>query len=492
MTRLTRAECESLIETGKQAADRRDFKAAIEAWTKCLPDQRGNASLYAGVGNCYLELHNHSQAIQHYRVAVNIDPTFVPGVIGYADALILGGKPEKALVHLHKTRRTFKDGTSDYGIYLGCKANAQKALGKYALAQDIFAEALALAPGYSSLWTSSGNLMTLEGRHEEAGMCYKKALELAPSTVHYINYSSHLLNIGRWGEAWAVHEARLRDPNSGVGSREKPWWNGRPFSGRLAVFTEQGHGDFIMFSRYLQQLQWKVSGTVTLVCDPTQIGLARHMQLPCRVVDTLFPSEFDVQCALLSLPFLLDNPDPRKAPAAVAMRVTPWRFEKRPAVNLVWYGNPANPNDAIRSLPLRYFAPLVRGLPEVSWFTTSPESYALEEIRRLGLPIEQHVGTWVQTAEKLAGADAMLTVETGPAHLAGTLGLPCVTLISDFHDWRWGRMLGETTTPWYRGTQLVRQDNGEPWEVVMKRAAKDLRAVLFSEPSQSREAPVRS
>lgn len=478
MSHPSPAEVQQLINDGKLAADSRLFQKAIDAWSKCLPVQRGNATLYAGIGNCYLELHRFDQAIQHYRVACNIDPKFVPAVIGYADTLTLAGKAKKALDHLHRVRHTFEPGTRDYGIYLGCKANAYKGLGNYSLAQELFAEALTLAPDYSGLWTSSGNLMTLEHNYDEAGLCYKRALDLAPTLLHYLNYSGHLLNVGRWEEAWAVHEARLRSPVSTVGIAGRPWWNGKPFSGRLAVFCEQGHGDFIMFSRYLKLLTWKVGGQVTLVCDPTQLPLAQAMNLPCRVVDVIHTPEFDVQCALMSLPFLLGCPDPKACPPPVNLRVRPYEFDQRPAVNLVWYGNPDNPNDSIRSLPLRLFSPLVRGFPNVHWFTTSPEPAAAADIKRLGLPITQYTGTWLETAEKLAGADAMVSVETGPAHLAGTLGTRSLTLIADFHDWRWGRALGETTTPWYRNTELIRQESAEPWEMVLKRVARRLREIL--------------
>lgn len=478
MSLPTPAEVQQLLDEGSRAAESRLFQQAIDAWTRILPVQRGNATLYAGIGNCYLELHKFEQAIQHYRVACNIDPKYVPAVIGYADTLTLAGKPKKALDHLHKHRHTFAEGTRDYGIFIGCKANAYKQMGNYVLAQELFAEALTFAPDYSGLWTSSGNLMTLEHNYEEAGLCYKRALDLSPTLLHYLNYSGHLLNVGRWEEAWAVHEARLRAPSSNVGIKGRPWWNGKPFTGRLAVFCEQGHGDFLMFSRYLKPLMWKVGGQVTLVCDPTQLSLAQAMNLPCRVVDVIHTPEFDVQCALMSLPFLLGSPDPKAAPPPVNLRVRPWEFEKRPAVNLVWYGNPDNPNDAIRSLPLRYFAPLIRGLPHVHWFTTAPEPQAAAEIKRLGLPITQYTGSWLDTASRMAGADAMLAVETGPTHLAGTLGTPCVTLLSDFHDWRWGRQLGESDTPWYRNMSLVRQEKGEGWEKVMKRAAVRLREVL--------------
>lgn len=473
--RLNPDQIRQLLLDGQKCADQQAYGAALDKFLACLPYQRGNASLYAAVGECLIHLKRYSEAIQHYRVAVNIEPGYVPAIIGYADALLLAGKYDKALTHLHKSRKHFDTGTEDHGIYLGCLGNAHKALGNLAEAERLFSKGLQQAPHYAGLWTACANLMTQMQEYREAGMCYEKAVELSPSYITYNNLSSHYLNIGRWSDAWKVHEQRLASPFRGFGLNGVPWYAGGHMSGRLAVFSEQGHGDFIHFSRYLEPLKWKVRDLV-LVVDERQKTLADRMQLGIPVVDHIERGQFQMQTSLMSLPYVLDLPDPRVAPEPVRFDIRPHRYGyDKPVVALVWFGNPENPNAAIRDCPLRVLAPLVRGAPHLHWMTVLAGEDVQKDIHKLGLPIEQRLGDWVRTAENLAGADLVIGVDTGPLHLAGTLGCESWLMLASFTDWRWSRNLGLEDSPLYRRTRLFRQENGEDWHPVVKRLGAALR-----------------
>lgn len=474
---MTPDEIRAVLQEGKMWADRGNRHAAIACWTKVLPFQRGNYTLYAGIGNAYLDLHKWDQAVSHYRVAVQMRPDYIPAIIGYADALSLAGRPDKALVHLQKHRKAFKKDTEDWGWYLGAKGTAMKGTGNYNEAERLYSQALQLAPKHASLWNAAANLMYLNGDMTSAGLCYEKAYQLDANPMTSNNLSAFYLATERWADAWRIHEERLLKPDSPVGVPCKPWWNGQRFTGRLAVFTEQGHGDFIMFARYLEPLKWKVSDVTLVVAQPQKV-LADAMNLGVRVTDNIGKDEFDVQCALMSLPHLLEIPDPRQAPPPPPIVVPPTNHERTPAVCLVWAGNPENPNAATRNLPLRLFAPLVRGRPDLYWFTTMTDKGVAEDIKRLGLPIHHLTGDWGETASRVAGCDLMIAVETGVTHLAGTLGIPCWTLVGSFCDWRWNESLGPSWTPWYRNMELFRQERGQSWESVLKRVGGRLMQAL--------------
>lgn len=473
---MTPAELQQTLLNGQKLAEQRQWAAAAELFISCLPWQRNNFTLHAGIGNCLIEMRKYDQACLYYRVAVNLNHKFIPGVIGYADALLLARKTDKALAHLQKHRKYFEVGTEDHGIFLGCLANAYKANGNLEEADRLFSKALSQAPNYGGLWTACGNLMTQERKYDEAGMCYQKAVELSPSYITYNNLSSHYLNIGNWDEAWKVHEQRLASPFRGFGIDRVPWWTGESIRGTLAVFSEQGHGDFFHFSRYLSALQWKVPNWIFVVHD-SQLPVAQRMNLGVEVTAMARVGSFQVQTSLMSLPFALGLPDPRNAPPILPMRVEPHDFSamKKPVVCLMWEGNPENPNAIIRDIPLRLLAPLVRGRPDIHWITTSPGENIHQDIKRLGLPIEQRLGSWDRTADNLAGCDLMITVDTGAGHLAGTLGVPTWLMLASFTDWRWAEALGPDNSVWYPSMRLFRQELGEDWPPVLKRVSAALR-----------------
>lgn len=144
-------------------------------------------------------------------------------------------------------------------------------------------------------------------------------------------------------------------------------------------------------------------------------------------------------------------------------------------IGIVWAGNPNHPNDARRSMPDDMGRRLVEAVPTVRWVslmhTHRAEAVAaLRDEGRLEVPpTPANVG---ELAQQIAGLDGVVGVDTGPLHLAGTLGVPALWLIAAAHDWRW---LTHTLAPevniWYPTGRLVRQAAGEGWEPVVDRAA---------------------
>ena len=75
-------------------------------------------------------------------------------------------------------------------------------------------------------------------------------------------------------------------------------------------------------------------------------------------------------------------------------------------------------------------------------------------------------------ARVVAGLDAVVSVDTMAAHLAGALGAPACTLLACDADWRW--MNGRDDTPWYPTMRLFRQPAPGAWEPVLADVARHL------------------
>jgi hypothetical protein len=144
----------------------------------------------------------------------------------------------------------------------------------------------------------------------------------------------------------------------------------------------------------------------------------------------------------------------------------------RPKVGIVWAGSATHRNDRHRSIPLKEFLPVLQ--------TPGIEFYGLQKGERAKdlaqLPPEIHVadldpklGDFGDLAVIVDQLDLVISVDTSVAHVAGALGKPVWTLLSEIVDWRWG-LEGETT-PWYPTMRLFRQTALDDWAGVMQRVA---------------------
>jgi ADP-heptose:LPS heptosyltransferase len=70
------------------------------------------------------------------------------------------------------------------------------------------------------------------------------------------------------------------------------------------------------------------------------------------------------------------------------------------------------------------------------------------------------------TAERLGNLDALVSVDTAAAHLAGAMGLPTFVLLPHTPDWRW--MLSRSDTPWYQSMRLFRQTTPGNWRGLIR------------------------
>ena len=81
-----------------------------------------------------------------------------------------------------------------------------------------------------------------------------------------------------------------------------------------------------------------------------------------------------------------------------------------------------------------------------------------------GLPLEDAlagVTHFAGTAERLAGIDLLISVDTSIVHLAGGLGMPVWTLSRFDGCWRW--LEGRSDSPWYPSMRIFRQPRLGDW-----------------------------
>ncbi|WP_230312470.1 glycosyltransferase family protein [Paracoccus lichenicola] len=271
---------------------------------------------------------------------------------------------------------------------------------------------------------------------------------------------------GDFPAAWAIAARAMaaRDP----ATRDDPalpyhlrWvWDGRPFDGRdVLVRCYHGLGDTLMFSRFLPLLAGRAA-RVTVEMQPHLLPLFRGFPgidrlVPFDVARPLPPQDCDLEIMELSLAL-------RAAPGDAPLPALPVAPAPLPpgTVALCWG---AGDWDAGRSVPPAMFAPFCQG-PALSLM---PGPCALPVLNPQGCPLDI-----LRTAELVAGAALVVTVDTMIAHLAGMLGRPVWLLVKHDPDWRWP--VQGTRTPWYPTMRVWRQPAPGDWAAIIDQAAAAL------------------
>jgi tetratricopeptide (TPR) repeat protein len=339
--------------------------------------------------------------------------------------------------------------------------------------------AVALNPSLASAHLNLGHCLMMLGRIAAAVEAFRAALALdAQNAEAHFGLGSALLLRGDYEHGWSEYEWRFRtgaDPVTRPEFRTRPW-DGSDLGGKtLLVYSEQGLGDTIQFSRYIPLAAGR-NARVLLRCPPSLVELMKSVDGVAEVTgaDRLAP-RFDAHVPLLSLPRLLNTTlqtIPSRVPYLHAdpARIERWRSRLAglPAgrrIGLCWAGSAGHPRDRARSIDPTLLTPL-GSLTGVQWLS-------LQKISRPGSrkpPLALHDFTaelkdFADTAALVANLDLVISVDTSVAHLAGALARPVWMMVQFDPDWRW--LLVRTDSPWYPSMRLFRQPARGAWEPVV-------------------------
>jgi Flp pilus assembly protein TadD len=368
---------------------------------------------------------------------------------------------------------------------LGNRGLALRDLARYEEALHCLKKTESLLPHDYRVLVGIGNILGDLGYLVEASNYFRKAAALRPGDpVCRYNLALTLLLAGNLRDGFGEYEWRW-------GSRQfashrprfaQPLWDGSALSGRhLLLSFEQGAGDTIQFSRYLQFAKER-GARVTLMVQRSLLRLMTWLSDEVTVTDAP-PADFDLYCPLGSLPHVAGTDLPSiPAPAQFEIpAITRWQWHARlgertgARIAIVWAGAAGHLNDHNRSLPLSKFAPLF-DVPGAQWFSLQVGPASAELTQYPVRDLAPHLTDYAETAAALQQMDLVITADTSVAHLAGSLGIPTWVLIPFAPDWRW--MRDRSDSVWYPSMKLYRQKSAGDWDTVMRPVRIDLNAWL--------------
>lgn len=412
--------------------------AAVAAWTRAVKADPAHAEAHHNLGTVLGARGETKTAKQHYRAAIKADPRHADALNNLAGLLIGDGAMEEALGLLDRALAA----RAPFPAALVNAATAFQELGRRNEARHLLDTLLAAMP-------------------DHAGAHLNRAF----------------LRLGDGDLAGGFAELEWRWTDKPPRTLPMPAWDGGPLAGKsLLLHAEQGFGDTLQFVRYAPMLA-ATGARVTLAVQPGLVRLLSGMAGVAAVVaDTAPPPDCDLHCPLMSLPRLLAGAIPATIPylAADPALVESWRqrmgSEPGLRVGLVWAGSATHRTDWKRSAPAAALAPLTR-LPGIRCYSLQ---VGRGETLRGAVDLAPHLTDFADTAAALACLDAVVTVDTAVAHLAGALGRDTWVMLPWQAEWRW--LSGRDDSPWYPTLRLVRQPKRDDWRSVVAAVAESLSA----------------
>ena len=436
---------------GVVAYQKKNYKLAKTLITTAIKLNNRAPDFYNNLGLVHKKLKNTDAARFQFEKALELDQKHINSLLNLASLFRKSGKFTDAL-----------------------------RLGKKAKKAD---------PNNVSVLNNLGNTLVDCNFSDEAVLTYKKAIRIDPeSGLSHWNLSLALLSIGKTAEGFA--EMRWRwNWKEFPGKRRKlskPVWSGEDLSSKtIFIYPEQGLGDAIQFVRYSSELLHLAKHVILEVPKP----LSKLINVPNLATKIIIEGEtvptFDFHATYVDLAVVMKTSAasiPNKVPYLKTTPVLKKKFCKilgkytKKKIGINWFGNPQNPADQFRKIPMEALEPLFE-IPGINWFSLQketsnwkrklPKYTNLEKIR--STPLEHAAGL-------IQELDLVITSDTAIAHLAGALAKPVWILLHHAPDWRW--LINGSTSKWYPTALLFRQSKPGDWTPVILEVQKHLTLFL--------------
>jgi tetratricopeptide (TPR) repeat protein len=451
---------EALSNLGAVLKDQHKVEEAVSCLEQAIALNPNIAEIHNNLGNVYQEQKQIEAAIEHYRQALALKPEMVEVRSNLGNMLQYVGEFEEAFAH--------------------------------------FEAAIAAQPDFAGAYNNLGIAYRNSGRVQDAFASYDRAIGLKPDFVEaHWNKALNDLLIGDFergfaGYEWRFQWSRFLSQNP-ARSYDQPRWDGSDLHGKvILLYAEQGIGDTIQFIRYLPMVKAQ-GGRIVVECHPPLHNLFQQFPEIDQLIPlgAIFSTGFDVHAPLMSLPHILGTTletVPAQVPYLKAPNLDPSVLEKNGdlalsnasfKIGIVWDGNPQNPYNRLRAVPLADVLHLAE-IPGVTLYSLQkepkPEDLELLQQHPEVVDWRSHLNDFTDTATLIDQLDLVISIDTAVTHLAGALGKPTWLLLPLAPDWRW--MCDRSDSPWYPTLRLFRQPAFGDWASVLAEVRRTLEEQL--------------
>jgi tetratricopeptide (TPR) repeat protein len=451
---------------------------ALSSYDRVIALVSNSAVMFANRGLVLNELKCFERALADCDRAILLDPQYAAAHFNRGAALYGLKRLTEGLESYDKAiqlQPEYAEAWLNRGVTLHDLRRFEEALASYA-------KAIALSPGNAESYVNRGTTLHELRRFDEERESYDRALSIRSDQARVIFARGSLALLeGDFVSGWPQYESRKATKDYPVKRVfDRPLWTGGTDIGgkKILVYSEQGLGDTIQFSRYVKSLQ-QMGAHVLFAPQRSLIGLMKSLGGDIVFADVADPNlSFELHCPLMSLPLAFRTGEatvPERRPYLFAnpARAQQWagRIGGRGfKVGICWQGSTTK-IDVGRSFNVREFSAIsaIKGVRLISLHKGEGEAQLIGlpegmKVETLGEDFDAGPDGFLDGAAVIAGLDLVITSDTAVAHLAGALGKEAWVVLQQVPDWRW--QLDRSDSPWYPTLRLFRQQQRDDWKSV--------------------------
>ncbi len=315
------------------------------------------------------------------------------------------------------------------------------------------------------------------GNEKDAKNLLDSSRDEFKNNINFYNYIGiRSLYEGNFEDGWKYYEYRGSKLTNILSSTKE--WNGENLERKsIVVFSEQGLGDSIQFSKYIISL-CKISKNVSFVVNKSIYNLFNNSieNLNIKTIETLEDKNFDYKITLGSLIkfFYKEKYDFKDILIKKdEVQIENWSKKidnSKPKVGLVWSGSFHGPNQPFRSVPLKSLDKILSldinfyGLQNEIWERDKHyfENSSILDFGKYNL---------VEISSIIENLDLVISADTSILHLSCSLNKDTWGIFNIYPDWRWGEF--DKINP-YPSLQMIKQKKFNQWDDVADEILKKL------------------
>lgn len=479
---------------GKNLMSANQYAEALEVYREMMNRSGFPVSVFKNVGLCMKNIGNADMAIKFLKHFEEISPDKEDVYIYLGDLVYTDIKDNKKAIEYYE--KAYEKYPNNYTI---CNMLGHLYSSYY---QDKFEEkqikyleqAFKLAPQNRIVVK---NLAYVYGKFDytaKADEMYQKLMYLNPTHSDLHAYGAYLVKHERFAEGFKFLQHRFQKEDlknvafpALLTTKKKKWNIKTDIKDKIIlVHFEQGFGDTIMFSRFIDDLK-KRCKEVLLVVQNSLISLMKDSKLGVEIYSEAdIPNlKYDLWIPMMDLPIVCET-RPDNIPFTQGYlkvqksKISAYKKQHivdndRIKIGIAYEGTMAS-KETNRDIPLSYLYPLMQ-FPDVDVYSFQVDDLTRQmdkvpanaNLIRLGKTFK----SWEDTACAMNCMDLMVTTDNGVMNLAGALGIKTFGIFNRISEWRWFKTQGEDIA-WYKSIKPFQAPTSDAWEIPVREILEEI------------------